>query len=186
MASRERCSSRIVPVALADAAEVIIADAKRRGYDFQRVNENLGIVGILRPTTKMRSENHRLSDNNSSASTDMTGLPIAQPSPKRCGKCCMQVGRPPFAIQVSPHVPPESVVLKPNELPKNIPDALVQEVQQYILDVIHQKTPDRMTARLPCSWLDLETMLCRHYEFRPKLCREFDCSESGLDCEQLK
>lgn len=97
----------------------------------------------------------------------------------------MQVGRPPFVVEVNLHSLPDKVVLKRRELPRNMPQALVDEVEQYITDVIHKQTPDRMAGRLPCSWLDLDTMLCRHYEFRPKLCREFDCSEAGLDCTQL-
>ena len=32
----------------------------------------------------------------------------------------------------------------------------------------------------PCLWLDLELGRCRHYDHRPRACREFDVG--GVDC----
>jgi uncharacterized protein len=32
----------------------------------------------------------------------------------------------------------------------------------------------------PCLWLDLASGRCRHYEFRPRACREF--AVGGVDC----
>lgn len=112
-------------------------------------------------------------------------LPIVDEPARRCGKCCLQVGRPPFVARLQTDVTPARVLLKENELPRNMPPALIAEVEQYLSDVLERQTPDRLAERLPCSWLDLSTMLCRHYEFRPKRCREFDCSESGLECTAL-
>jgi uncharacterized protein len=32
----------------------------------------------------------------------------------------------------------------------------------------------------PCLWLDLDTLRCRHYDIRPRVCREFEPGEE--DC----
>ncbi len=48
---------------------------------------------------------------------------------------------------------------------------------------------------VPCFWLDLATMKCRHYDHRPSICRDFDRSSEGchtwraefnVDVESLK
>lgn len=36
----------------------------------------------------------------------------------------------------------------------------------------------------PCCWLDLETKKCKHYEHRPKICRDFQLG--GSDCVELR
>jgi Fe-S-cluster containining protein len=36
----------------------------------------------------------------------------------------------------------------------------------------------------PCIWLDGETRRCRHYEYRPRACREF--AVGGTDCRDAR
>lgn len=33
---------------------------------------------------------------------------------------------------------------------------------------------DRGSRDLPCVWLDPQTMRCKHYEYRPGICRDFE------------
>jgi len=69
-----------------------------------------------------------------------------------CGACCTEVGRPPFDGNEADH----------------LPEPLRREV--------------RDCARLEgnCLWLNRSTMTCKHYNHRPKVCREFEIG--GREC----
>lgn len=69
---------------------------------------------------------------------------------RECGECCRHSGAPPFA-------PGE-------ELWDHLPDDLRQ-------DAIAARS--RRNFDIPCAWFDQSTNQCRHYEFRPVACREF-------------
>lgn len=76
-----------------------------------------------------------------------------------CGACCMHIMSPPYF--------PEEV----SELEFSAPDA-------YRDFVLAKHRRDGIIAagesdEVPCYFLDLETKRCRHYEHRPKICREF-------------
>lgn len=36
----------------------------------------------------------------------------------------------------------------------------------------------------PCFWLDLETRQCKHHQYRPQVCRDFDAGSS--ECHQWR
>jgi Fe-S-cluster containining protein len=56
-----------------------------------------------------------------------------------------------------------------------LPDLLKSEIAEFRM----QARPNSPHER-PCIWLDLATKRCRHYEHRPKLCRDFELG--GEEC----
>jgi uncharacterized protein len=85
--------------------------------------------------------------------SDSSLLPIL--SCERCGACCREVGLPPFTG------------LDGDEPPR----WLEWDADYHI---------DRQDRRLPCLWYDAATGRCRHYEYRPEACREFEMGSA--DC----
>ena len=76
-----------------------------------------------------------------------------------CGACCMMATIPPFMA---------SELLR---LPRHL--------QEEMVSVILAGQSGR-----PCSWFDLNTLLCKNYAHRPDACRRF---EPGSDsCETMR
>lgn len=67
-----------------------------------------------------------------------------------CGACCLHSGVPPF---------------RDHEW-HNVPIELVADIRRF-----------RGDMNGPCLWFDPETRRCRHYEFRPIGCREFEAGK---------
>ncbi len=68
-----------------------------------------------------------------------------------CGACCLEIGTPPFlGFEIY-----------------NLPEPLRNEV-------LTNNTIDREESKLPCYWFDIKTRKCKHYEYRPQLCRDFE------------
>ena len=89
----------------------------------------------------------------------MTDLPIL--SCDGCGACCMNVGHPMFHRSVT----------RDGELDAlwaAVPDELKAEVNAYMASL------EDHDMGQPCIWLDLETRQCKHYEYRPQQCRDFE------------
>ena len=70
-----------------------------------------------------------------------------------CGACCRLTPVPPFQ-------PGEEAVW-------NVPAWMLEPVQERI-------RRDEQFELLPCVWLDPDTLRCRHYEYRPQACRDFE------------
>lgn len=70
-----------------------------------------------------------------------------------CGACCMSVGWPPFDR---------------DEEIESLPPAVRADFRIGVKDT-------------PCTWLDEETRQCRHYEYRPDVCRDYEMGE--FDCQ---
>lgn len=85
-----------------------------------------------------------------------------------CGLCCMHMGAPPFSITDY----------------ENLPSDLKRSVDAF------EDSPRRKwqyangESEGACSWLNLETGRCKHYEHRPDVCREFEVGNSG--CRALR
>ncbi|MDC4206433.1 MAG: YkgJ family cysteine cluster protein [Candidatus Manganitrophus sp.] len=84
--------------------------------------------------------------------TELTGV-----SCDGCGACCEEQGMPPGYLFPA--------------LIDFLPEALRKEIE------FHQEEERRTGATrfergLPCIWYDLETKRCRHYDYRPDICRE--------------
>ena len=83
-----------------------------------------------------------------------------------CGACCSAVGHPHFYRNSN------------DELWEQLPEHLKKEVNEYI---------DNLTdidLGQPCFWLDPETKQCKHYEYRPQVCRDFELD--SYHCHRLR
>ena len=56
-----------------------------------------------------------------------------------------------------------------------LPESLKSEIADFRKIVRPNSSHDQ-----PCIWLDSTTKRCRHYEYRPRLCRNFKLG--GADC----
>ncbi len=100
----------------------------------------------------------------------MSKLPVVE-SCHGCGVCCLQVGHPPyFWHQDRGHTV--------DEYWNSVPDELRKEVIDYVEQL---KEPDFGT---PCIWYDVESRNCRHHEYRPRVCRDFEVG--SIDCIRLR
>lgn len=79
-------------------------------------------------------------------------LPLIQ-SCDSCGACCIRTPVPPFQ-------PGEEESL-------NVPAEWLKPVQERI-------AADQQFDLIACVWLDPESRRCRHYDFRPQACRDFE------------
>jgi uncharacterized protein len=101
-------------------------------------------------------------------------LPVIE-SCDNCGACCLVVTRPPFYL-------------------------VFQEIGEDAWERVKWERPDLRAELLadyrarrasggpfygtPCIWFDAETRRCRHYEYRPLACREFEVGE--FDCRDAR
>jgi Fe-S-cluster containining protein len=65
-----------------------------------------------------------------------------------------------------------------HDMPDNIPTDLRWEHQRYVEAVRAGQALDRSSERLPCFWWDAQKKSCRHYQYRPKVCRDFYCGKA--------
>ena len=88
-----------------------------------------------------------------------------------CGACCRVVTLPPFRRIFN-----EGGEEAWERLRWDRPDLLIEilAVEKAI------KAAGLPSFGSPCLWLDPATGLCRHYEHRPRACREF--AVGGVDC----
>jgi Fe-S-cluster containining protein len=94
------------------------------------------------------------------------------------GSCCRHLGTPPgFAAFFSPYGIAAWAVDSPDhEIVKHMPEEVQAELREYYRAVFAGEIEDRTRVSdvdIPCLWLDLETGLCRHHEWRPTTCRDF-------------
>lgn len=74
-----------------------------------------------------------------------------------CGACCMVVPVPPFVMQSGTH------------------EALIRQVPAPLLNEVLAVWEYRLyMPEAPCLWFDPTRKGCRHYEFRPQACRDFE------------
>lgn len=91
-----------------------------------------------------------------------------------CGRCCDAIGMPPFEA-VNPDTGIRPIRLRPGFVPeawdadifRRMPRELRKAHAEAVLALVEDPT------RKPCLWLDSETKRCRHYEWRPTVCRVF-------------
>ncbi len=51
---------------------------------------------------------------------------------------------------------------------RRLPASLQQQINAHIDQLVDIDLGE------PCIWLDLETRQCRHYDYRPQMCRDFE------------
>ena len=112
-----------------------------------------------------------------------------------CGVCCFHMGYPAFILPQEPRTEAEIeqdpdlrrlaedssarkrllAGVKGEEhwfrLPENLKRELEEFVRSYTPPLEGELDP-------PCFWLDEETRLCKHHEYRPRVCRDFEIGSS--------
>ena len=91
-----------------------------------------------------------------------------------CGCCCEGIGSP-VAVYTSRRVYGAKHPFRPTDLPQ----VLTDEINEHFSGLVRGQEPqDR------CLWFDPVQRACKHYEYRPQLCREYELG--GRACLQLR
>ena len=75
-----------------------------------------------------------------------------------CGACCRRTPVPPFSAG--------------EVAAKQVPAEWLESVRQW------ERSPERWEVK-ECVWFDRSTGLCRHYDYRPDACREFQVGQAA-------
>jgi len=85
---------------------------------------------------------------------------------QRCGKCCSTQGSPPFFDQT------QTGQLSLDALPPHLRTSYRRQ---------RDTDPYRYDRGLPCFWWNPDTKLCKHYEHRPPICRDYPGGEPCIN-----
>ncbi len=85
-----------------------------------------------------------------------------------CGVCCLLVGLPPFLSAEWRRVK--------HDLPADL-----REQIETLRSNTRQRSESPGRGNTPCIWLDPQSRQCKHYEFHPAVCRDFQMG--GTDCQ---
>ena len=98
---------------------------------------------------------------------------------RKCGKCCRMLGSPPFLERLQEQGVPFALghTVDYLDMPEDIPANLRWEYQGYMAAVRAGRAVDRSSERLHCFWWDSQNRFCKHYRYRPKVCRVFYCAK---------
>ncbi|MCA9115255.1 MAG: YkgJ family cysteine cluster protein [Planctomycetaceae bacterium] len=81
-----------------------------------------------------------------------------------CGVCCEGIGSPVVLYASRPGE------LNPHPFrPAGLPASLLAEIDSHFAGLRRGEEPQER-----CLWFDSATRRCRHYEWRPPICREFE------------
>ena len=87
-----------------------------------------------------------------------------------CGLCCEGNGSPVVLYAANARYPS-----KHPHRPVGIPQELIDEIDLHFTGLFRgQESQDR------CLWFDAENRVCKHYEWRPQVCHEYELS--GYAC----
>lgn len=104
-----------------------------------------------------------------------------------CGRCCDKIGLPPFEVP-NPDLGPMPVdpwkrawgydaytsqQLTDTDTFARMPAALRADHARLVRGL--RADP----SETPCAWLDADTKRCRHYEYRPAVCRDWEPGETA-------
>lgn len=93
-----------------------------------------------------------------------------------CGACCLNVGNPPFLLDMK------------NGTLRGVGGSDSRADFHRLLEapiearIAYATNLESTTG--PCSWFDKGTRRCRHYDFRPDICRTFEIG--GKWCSELR
>ena len=94
-------------------------------------------------------------------------LPVI-PDCEGCGVCCMHMGYPAFM-----HPADQSFdAVYWTAMPEALKRELVEFIERY-------EKPEGQDLDGPCVWFDMETRRCKHHEYRPRVCRDFEVGSKG-------
>lgn len=90
------------------------------------------------------------------------------------------LGSPPFLERLQDQGLPlaEGYAVDYFDMPEDTPADLRWEYQGYIAAVRAGRAIDRVSERLPCFWWDVQKKSCKHYPYRPRVCRLFYCTKA--------
>lgn len=105
-----------------------------------------------------------------------TSLPVIQPplSCEGCGLCCLGIGSPIVLYASRPGLG-ASHPFRPAELPPE----LIEEIDEHFAGLLRGQEPQEQ-----CLWFDPQTRRCKHYEYRPQVCRDYELG--GRACLTLR
>jgi uncharacterized protein len=92
-----------------------------------------------------------------------------------CGACCLVVTEPPF-YRVFGEEGEEAW----ERLKQERPDIFAELRADYQA----RQADGGPFYGTPCLWFDAQTRKCRHYEFRPLACQQFEID--GIDCHDAR
>jgi Fe-S-cluster containining protein len=91
-----------------------------------------------------------------------------------CGLCCQGIGSPVLLYQSRPAWGDQHPYR-----PEGLPAALIEEIDAHFAGLFRgQERQDQ------CLWYDPVTRACKHYEWRPKVCRDYELA--GRECLELR
>lgn len=80
-----------------------------------------------------------------------------------CGLCCEGIGSPVLVYASRPAFA-EHHPFRPLGLPKT----LIQEIDEHFAGLARGEEPQEQ-----CLWFDATARRCKHYDWRPQICREY-------------
>ena len=91
-----------------------------------------------------------------------------------CGLCCQGIGSPVLLYQSRP-------AWEDNHpyRPEGLPAHLIEEIDRHFAGLFRGQEPQGR-----CLWYDPETQSCKHYEWRPEVCRDYELA--GPECLSLR
>jgi Fe-S-cluster containining protein len=102
-------------------------------------------------------------------------LPVLEPaSCDGCGLCCEGIGSPVLVYQTY-RGPAASHPMRPHDLPAE----LIAEIDEHFLGLSRGQEPQER-----CLWFDSQRRVCRHYEWRPPSCRDYELR--GRECVERR
>lgn len=99
-----------------------------------------------------------------------------------CSACCESIGLPPFEVPNPDLGPVPRKPLSPWAVETYSPDLDTFLSMPAELRAEHARLVTEIDADpsgQPCAWLDRENKRCRHYEYRPVVCREWQPGGKG-------
>ncbi|MGQ0635806.1 MAG: YkgJ family cysteine cluster protein [Planctomycetaceae bacterium] len=91
-----------------------------------------------------------------------------------CGLCCEGIGSPVLLYASRPNA------AQPHPFrPDGLPEELIREIDDRFLGLVRGQEPQER-----CLWFDPEARRCRHYEWRPQVCRDYELG--GDACISLR
>ena len=101
----------------------------------------------------------------------MSELPILGPDTcDGCGLCCLGIGSP-VALYASRPDYSDPHPYRPVDLPRE----LIEEINQNFSGLTRGQEPLEQ-----CLWFDTEKKQCKHYQFRPQICIDYQLG--GREC----
>jgi Fe-S-cluster containining protein len=91
-----------------------------------------------------------------------------------CGLCCEGIGSPVALYASRPGWESQHPFR-----PEGLPDELVREIDEQFAGIYRGQEPQER-----CVWFDSQARRCRHYEWRPQVCRDYELG--GTACLLLR